>query len=82
MMVLINDNKWKQMMNKTEIQTLALKITLIFSFLTGVFLTMYNLFSFKVAKNGYYFNDENQTWLAVGACSIALAYVIKNWHKI
>ena len=69
-------------MNKTEIQSLALKASQIISFLIGVFLTTYNLFSFKVAKNGYYFNDDNQLWLAVGLCSLAIAYVIKNWNKL
>lgn len=69
-------------MNKNEIQTLALKITQIIAFLAGVLLTTYNLFSFKIAKNGYYFNDDNQTWLAVGVSLLALAYVIKNWNKI
>ena len=51
-------------MNKNEIQTLALKIAQVVTFLAGIFLTTYNLFSFKVAKNGYYFNDDNQMWLA------------------
>lgn len=69
-------------MNKNEIQTLALKITQIIAFLTGVLLTTYNLFSFKIAKNGYYFNDDNQTWLAIGVSLLALAYIIKNWNKI
>lgn len=69
-------------MNKNEIQTLALKLAQIIAFLTGIFLTTYNLFSFKIAKNGYYFNDDNQTWLAIGISSLALAYVIKNWNKI
>ena len=69
-------------MNKNEIQTLALKLVQIIAFLTGVLLTTYNLFSFKIAKNGYYFNDDNQTWLAIGVSSLALAYVIKNWNKI
>ena len=70
------------MMNKNEIQTLALKLTQIIVFLTGVLLTTYNLFSFKIAKNGYYFNDDNQTWLAIGVSSLALTYIIKNWNKI
>lgn len=69
-------------MNKTEIQSLVLKASQIISFLIGVFLTTYNLFSFKVAKNGYYFNDENQTWLATGLCFLTVAYVIKNWNKL
>jgi len=69
-------------MNKNEIQTLVLKLVQIIAFLTGVLLTTYNLFSFKIAKNGYYFNDDNQTWLAIGVGSLALAYVIKNWNKI
>lgn len=69
-------------MNKNEIQVLTLKILQIITFLVGVFLTTYNLFSFKVAKNGYYFNDDNQIWLALGISSLAIAYVIKNWNKI
>ena len=69
-------------MNKTEIQSLALKASQVISFLVGVFLTTYNLFSFKVAKNGYYFNDDNQLWLAIGLCSLAITYVIKNWNKL
>jgi len=69
-------------MNKSEIQSLILKASQVISFLVGVFLTTYNLFSFKVAKNGYYFNDENQIWLAVGLSSLAIAYIIKNWNKL
>ena len=69
-------------MNKSEIQSLTLKASQVISFLVGVFLTTYNLFSFKVAKNGYYFNDENQIWLAVGLSSLAVAYIIKNWNKL
>lgn len=69
-------------MNKNEIQTLALKLAQIVAFLTGVLLTTYNLFSFKIAKNGYYFNDDNQTWLAIGVSLLALAYIIKSWNKI
>lgn len=69
-------------MKKNEIQTLALKLTQIITFLTGVLFTTYNLFSFKIAKNGYYFNDDNQTWLAFGVGFLAIAYVIKNWNKI
>lgn len=69
-------------MNKSEIQSLTLKASQVISFLVGVFLTTYNLFSFKVAKNGYYFNDDNQTWLAIGLCSLSIAYIIKNWNKL
>jgi len=61
---------------------LTLKFSQVAAFLAGVLLTTYNIFSFKVAKNGYYFNDENQTWLAVGVSSLAIAYVIKNRNKI
>ena len=69
-------------MNKTEIQTLALKLVQIIAFMTGVFLVTYNLFSFKIAKNGYYFNDDNQLWLAFGISFLAVAYIIKNWTKL
>jgi len=69
-------------MNKEVMIALALKLTQVTSFLAGVFLTTYNIFSFKVAKNGYYFNDENQAWLAAGVCALAIAYVIKNWNKL
>lgn len=50
--------------------------------LTGVSFTTYNLFSFKVVKNGYYYIDDNQTWLAVGVTAMAISYVIKNWNKL
>lgn len=69
-------------MNKNDIQMLAIKIALIFTFISGVFLTTYNLFSFKVVKNGYYFIDANQLWLALGVSLIAVSYVIKNRDKI
>lgn len=69
-------------MNKNEIQVFALKITQVAAFLAGVFLTTYNLFSFKVAKNGYYFNDDNQLWLALGVALLAVTYVIKNKDKM
>jgi hypothetical protein len=69
-------------MKKNDIQILALKIGKIITFLIGMFLTTYNLFSFKIAKNGYYFNDDNQIWLAVGVCFLTITYVIKNWNKL
>ena len=69
-------------MINSDIQTLAIKLAQTITFLTGVFLITYNLFSFKVAKNGYYFNDDNQMWLAYGVLSLAITYVIKNWNKI
>lgn len=69
-------------MNKDAMIILTLKFSQVAAFLAGVLLTTYNIFSFKVAKNGYYFNDENQTWLAVGVSSLAIAYVIKNRNKI
>ena len=68
-------------MKKNDIQILALKIGKIVTLLIGMFLTTYNLFSFKIAKNGYY-NDDNQTWLAVGICFLTIAYVIKNWNEL
>ena len=69
-------------MKKEEIQTLALKLLQVITFLAGVYLTTYNLFSFKIAKNGYYFNDINQTWLAVGISFLAFTYIIRNWKKL
>ena len=69
-------------MKKNEIQILALKVGQTVALLIGIFLTTYNLFSFKIAKNGYYFNDDNQTWLAVGVCFLTIAYAIKNWSKL
>ncbi len=69
-------------MKKEAIIALALKLTQVTALLTGVLLTSYNIFSFKVARNGYYFNDDNQTWLAVGVGFLTLAYTIKNWNKI
>jgi hypothetical protein len=70
------------MMNKNEIQALTLKLAQVITFLVGVAFTAYNLFSFKIAKNGYYFNDDNQIWLAFGLSFLALTYIIKNWNKL
>lgn len=69
-------------MNNTQIQALVLKLVQVIMLLTGVAFTAYNLFSFKVVKNGYYYIDDNQTWLAVGVTAIAISYVIKNWNKL
>ncbi len=69
-------------MNKEQIQLLLIKLAQIAAFITGVAFTTYNLFSFKIARNGYYFNDDNQTWLAFGTAMLTLAYVIKNWNKL
>ena len=69
-------------MSNIQMQSLVLKVTQVIMLLTGVALTSFNLFSFKVVKNGYYFNDANQTWLAVGITAIAVFYVIKNWEKL
>ena len=69
-------------MKKKDIQALIPKLAQVIAFLIGLFLTTYNLFSFKIAKNGYYFNDDNQIWLAIGVCFLAITYAIKNWDKI
>lgn len=69
-------------MSNAQIQTLVLKVAQVATLLTGVALTAYNLFSFRVVKNGYYFQDDNQTWLAAGATAIAISYVIKNWKTL
>lgn len=69
-------------MSNAQMQALALKITQVVMILAGVALTTYNVFSFKVGTKGYYFQDANQTWLAVGVTAIAIAYIIKNWDKM
>lgn len=69
-------------MSNAKIQALVLKITQVIALLTGVAFTSYNVFSFKVVKNGYYYQDHNQTWLAVGVTAIAIYYVIKNWKTL
>ena len=69
-------------MSNAQIKALALKLVHIGMLLTGIALTVYNLFSFKVVKNGYYYIDDNQTWLAVGVTAIAISYVIRNWNKL
>ncbi len=68
-------------MSKEQIQALAMKIAYAVTLLIGVAFTTYNLFSFKVVRNGYYYVDDNQTWLALGTVSLAIAYLIKNWNK-
>jgi len=69
-------------MSDAKLQALILKISHVVTLLLGVAFTTYNLFSFKVSKGAYYFQDENQTWLAVGATAIAVSYIIKNWKKL
>ena len=69
------------MANKQQ-QALILKAVQVASLLTGIALTTFNVFSFKVGSKGYYFQDANQTWLAVGVTAIAIAYVIKNWDRM
>ena len=69
-------------MSNTQILALVLKLLQVSTLLTGVAFTAYNLFSFKVVKNGYYYLDVNQTWLAVGVTAIAVSYVIKNWKNM
>jgi hypothetical protein len=69
-------------MSNAQMQALVLKIVQVIMLLTGVAFTAYNLFSFKVVKNGYYYIDDNQTWLAVGVTAITISYVIKNWNKL
>lgn len=69
-------------MSNAQIQALVLKLVQVISLLIGVAFTAYNVFSFKVVKNGYYYQDDNQTWLAVGVTAIAVSYVIKNWKNL
>ena len=69
-------------MSNAQIQALVLKVVQVATLLTGVAFTAYNLFSFKVVKNGYYFQDQNQTWLAFGVTAIAISYIIKNWKNL
>lgn len=69
-------------MNRDEIQAFAFKIIQVTTLLVGIAFTTYNLTSFKVDKFGYFFNDDNQIWLAFGLTCLALYYVIKNWKKL
>lgn len=69
-------------MINTQTQDLILKIVQIVSLLTGVALTAYNFFSFKVVKSGYYFQDDNQIWLAAGVTLITVSYIIRNWKNM
>ncbi|MDH5600047.1 MAG: hypothetical protein OEY78_01960 [Gammaproteobacteria bacterium] len=69
-------------MSNAKIQALVLKLVQVIMLITGVALTAYNIFSFKVVKNGYYYMDDNQTWLAIGVTAITISYVIKNWSKM
>jgi len=65
-----------------ELKTLILKISQAFSLLIGVIFTSYNLFSLKVVKSGYYYNDDNQLWLAFGLSFLTITYLIRNWDKL
>jgi len=59
-----------------------MKSAQIVAFLIGIPFTIYNLFSFKVDKFGYYFHDDNQIWLAFGISFLAIGYFIRNWKKL
>lgn len=63
-------------------KTLILKISQATTLVLGAAFTSFNLFSFTVAKNGYYFKDDNQYWLALGVSLLAVNYLIKNWKKL
>jgi len=63
-------------------KTLILKISQAASLVLGVAFTSFNLISFTVVKNGYYFKDDNQYWLAFGVSLLAVNYLIKNWKKM
>ena len=69
-------------MGNEQMQALILKTAQVASLLIGVAFTTFNIFSFKVGTKGYYFQDTNQTWLAIGVTAIAISYVIKNWNKM
>ncbi|MDH5426158.1 MAG: hypothetical protein OEY29_14310 [Gammaproteobacteria bacterium] len=60
----------------------VLKSSQILAFLIGTPFTVYNLFSFKNDKFGYYFHDDNQIWLAVGITFLTIGYFIRNWKKL
>lgn len=60
----------------------VLKVSQILAFLIGMPFTVYNLFSFKVDKFGYYFHDDNQIWLAVGIAFLTVGYLVRNWKKL
>ena len=63
-------------------KTLILKISQALTLILGVAFTSFNLISFTVVKNGYYYKDANQYWLAFGLTLLAANYLIKNWNKL
>jgi len=63
-------------------KSLILKISQALTLVLGTAFTSFNLLSFTVTKNGYYFKDANQYWLAFGVTLLAANYLIKNWKKL
>jgi|LGVF01.2.fsa_nt_gb uncharacterized ion transporter superfamily protein YfcC len=63
-------------------KSLILKVSQATSLILGVAFTSFNLISFTVVKNGYYFKDDNQYWLALGVSLLAVNYVMRNWKKM
>lgn len=63
-------------------ESLILKISQALTLILGTAFTSFNLFSFTVVKNGYYFKDTNQYWLAFGITLLVTNYLIKNWKKL
>ena len=48
----------------------------------GSMFTSYNLIAFKTDKAAFYYNDDNQFWLAFGISILALSWIVRNWKKI
>ena len=63
-------------------KSLILKISQALTLIIGAAFTSFNLISFTVVKNGYYFKDANQYWLAFGVMLLTANYLIKNWKKL
>lgn len=52
------------------------------TYVVGLALVIYNLSAVKVDKFGYFFNDTNQLWLAIGVSIVTVGLIIKNWNKL
>ena len=66
---------------KTDPIQIALKSVQSVLFVACSPLIAYNLFAVKVDKFGYFYNDTNQTWLAVGVGLFVAALMVRNWNK-
>lgn len=65
---------------KDQQQILRMLVTALF--VSGIAITSYYLFAFRVDKYGMYYKDADQLGLSIGVGIVVLGWFIRNWKKI